>query len=106
MQRRLCLFAVVFIVAILMAPAAVQCAQKPITDSEIVARVGLGIEAGQAVPFSLASRNPALHGARNRNLKSCIPYGYLCDPRYVTDPVCCPGTNCFSPYPGVPKYCL
>ena len=37
---------------------------------------------------------------------SCTPYGYLCDPRYVTGAVCCPGNHCISPYPNVPKFCL
>jgi hypothetical protein len=37
---------------------------------------------------------------------TCISYGYLCDPRWIPDPVCCPGTHCISPYPGVPRYCL
>jgi hypothetical protein len=37
---------------------------------------------------------------------NCTPYGYLCDPRYVSGVVCCPGTSCRSPYPGVPQYCL
>ena len=37
---------------------------------------------------------------------TCISYGYLCDPRWIPNPVCCPGTHCISPYPGVPRYCL
>ncbi len=36
---------------------------------------------------------------------NCASYGYLCDPRYVSV-TCCPGTSCYSPYPGVPQYCL
>src|SRR6202035_2404608 len=39
-------------------------------------------------------------------LYNCTPYGYLCDPRYVSGVVCCPGRTCRSPYPGVPQYCL
>ena len=39
-------------------------------------------------------------------LYNCTPYGYLCDPRDVSGVVCCPGRSCYSPYPGVPKYCL
>jgi hypothetical protein len=41
-----------------------------------------------------------------RNLDSCIPYGNTCDPRYVPNPVCCPGTTCQFLYPGVPLFCL
>jgi hypothetical protein len=39
-------------------------------------------------------------------LYNCTPYGYLCDPRYVSGVTCCPGTSCHSPYFGVPQYCL
>jgi len=39
-------------------------------------------------------------------LYNCTPYGYICDPRYVSGVVCCPGTSCHSPYFGVPQYCL
>lgn len=39
-------------------------------------------------------------------LYNCTSYGYLCDPRYVSGVVCCPGTSCRSPYFGVPQYCL
>jgi hypothetical protein len=38
--------------------------------------------------------------------QTCVPYGYLCDPRYVPSAVCCPGTHCTYLYPGVPLYCL
>ena len=41
-----------------------------------------------------------------RNLDSCITHGNTCDPRYVQNPVCCPGTTCQFVYPGVPLFCL
>jgi hypothetical protein len=41
-----------------------------------------------------------------RNLDSCITRGNTCDPRYVQNPVCCPGTTCQFVYPGVPLVCL
>ena len=37
---------------------------------------------------------------------TCVSYGHLCDPQYVLSAVCCPGTHCIKPYPGVPMYCL
>ena len=45
-------------------------------------------------------------GSRPGNAQTCISYGYLCDTRYVPPAPCCTGTSCYSPYPGVPKYCL
>ena len=41
-----------------------------------------------------------------RNLGTCITHGNTCDPRYVQNPVCCPGTTCQFVYPGVPLFCL
>ena len=41
-----------------------------------------------------------------RQAGSCVPYGNLCDPRYVPGAVCCPGLDCTYLYPGVPRYCL
>lgn len=41
-----------------------------------------------------------------RDLYSCTAwYGTLCDPLYVPPVTCC-ASSCYSPYPGVPKYCL
>jgi len=102
MQRKLGILAVLFVLG-LMVPVVAMGLEKPITDAEIVARISqdLGLDRIGAPPVSVA-RNPA----RRFSSKSCTPYGYLCDPRYTTDAVCCPGTHCFSPYPGVPQYCL
>lgn len=40
------------------------------------------------------------------DLYNCRFYGTLCDPLYVPAAACCGGSTCYSPYPGVPKYCL
>lgn len=45
--------------------------------------------------------------AAAQDLYNCKFYGYVCDPRYVSPSgKCCGGTSCYSPYPGVPQYCL
>jgi hypothetical protein len=102
MQRKLGILAVLFVLG-LMVPVVATGLEKPITDAEIVARISRGLEVDRigTSPVSVA-RNPV----RRFSSKSCTPYGYLCDPRYTTGVVCCPGTHCFSPYPGVPQYCL
>ena len=41
-----------------------------------------------------------------RDLYNCRPYGTVCDRRYVPPLPCCGNLNCYSPYPGVPSYCL
>ena len=102
MQRKLGIPAVLFVLGFMVAVAAMSL-EKPITDAEIVSRISQGLEAGRTgIPPVSAARNPIWRFSS----KSCTPYGYLCDPRYTTGVVCCPGTHCFSPYPGVPQYCL
>lgn len=44
-------------------------------------------------------------GSRPGNAQTCIAYGNVCDTRYVPPAPCCTG-SCYSPYPGVPKFCL
>lgn len=41
-----------------------------------------------------------------QDLYTCRFYGNLCDTQYVSAAPCCGGSTCYSPYPGVPKYCL
>ena len=47
---------------------------------------------------------PLLEGVYQAS--SCVPRGNLCDPIYVPGAVCCPGSTCVKPYPGVPMFCL
>jgi hypothetical protein len=102
MQRRLGTLAVLFVLGLMVTVAAMGL-EKPITNAEIVARISQGLEVGRTgIPLVSVARNPVWRFSS----KSCTPYGYLCDPRYTTDVVCCPGTHCFSPYPGVPQFCL
>jgi hypothetical protein len=44
-------------------------------------------------------------GTRSVHADTCIAYGQVCDTRYVPPAPCCTG-SCYSPYPGVPKFCL
>jgi len=107
MSRKLVVLAI-FVCLGILAPIAVVAASTP---ADPVAPPA-GAVAAPSLDLALLL-NPAADGGAicpgaapaPRPADDCTPYGYLCDPRYVMV-VCCPGTHCFSPYPGVPQYCL
>ncbi|HZF11602.1 MAG TPA: hypothetical protein VFE33_22665 [Thermoanaerobaculia bacterium] len=110
MSRKLVVLAI-FVCLGILGPIAVVAASTP-TDPVAPTDPAAATVAAPSLDLALIL-NPAAEGGAicpgaapaPRPADDCTPYGYLCDPRYVMV-VCCPGTHCFSPYPGVPQYCL
>lgn len=98
MQRKLGILAVFLVLALPLAAAAEDAPLPPDLALDVAVDE---TETGSCPAETLFPEE----GLGRQAASSCTPYGYLCDPRWVTV-VCCPGTNCYSPYPNVPKYCL